>query len=85
MCNIRVSFEEYKEYRKVVSIIFSVTRLKDREVEDIVVDDFYSSLSAEGQDAYNWLRDIVKVNHSAVVHSVNLYGEDKFIQIYKYP
>lgn len=84
MCNIRVSFEEYKEYRKVVSIIFSVTRLKDREVEDIVVDDFYSSLSAEGQDAYNWLRDIVKVNHSAVVHSVNLYGEDKFIQIYKY-
>lgn len=84
MCNIRVSFEEYKEFRKVVSIIFSVIRLKDREVDDIVVDDFYSSLTQEGQDGYNWLRDIVKVSHSAIVHCVNIHGEDNFIKIFHY-
>lgn len=89
MCNIHVDFEEIKEKRRVVAIAFHVTRLKDRETIEIQAIDFFATLTAEEQEAYNWLRTELKIAPDTIKKCINYYidnpgAEGSFLDIYKY-
>lgn len=84
-CNLRVSYEEIKNGRKIIALTFKVNKINTDEscIKEInIADEFFDSLNPEAQVAYTHFRDTLKVSKSAIVTCVQKYGQEVFTKIY---
>lgn len=88
-CNIHVEFDEEKERRRVVAIIFKIRRIKENEIIDAeIIRDFSATLPEEERFAYCWLRDQMKVAPATIKECISKDRQNPsqacFLKIYKY-
>lgn len=88
-CNLRIEYDEVKNGKKIVGLNIHVRRVKlvieGPSINDLVGgNEIFDNIDPSAQQAYTYLKNILKVHQNTIEKAIKDYGEEVFYKIYLY-
>lgn len=88
-CNLRIEYDEVKNGKKIVGLNIHVTRVKiaieGPSINELVNgNEIFDNINPSAQQAYTYLKNILRVHQNTIDKAIRDYGEEVFYKIYLY-